>query len=87
MWWWLSFADHESGQCLGCAFVEGENVVDAIGQAWDLGIDPGGDVLSIRPPKGFRPHEKYQNRLIPSDEAEAMAELTLEEIGTVEQSQ
>lgn len=42
--WWLSFAD---GKCLGMCFIEAEDIIDAATKAWELGINPGGEVLGF----------------------------------------
>ncbi len=45
---WLSFAD-DSG-FLGAAIVEAPNIIAAIQKAWELKINPGGEVKSLELP-------------------------------------
>lgn len=44
-WWWLSFAG-DDGWLGGCV-VEGANVMAACERAWEIGCNPGGDVLGF----------------------------------------
>ena len=41
--WWLSFSEDEGW--LGGCIVHGDNIADAIREAWRLEINPGGEVL------------------------------------------
>jgi len=55
-WFWLSFCDEnapEGSQFLGGCYVPGDNVVEAVKNAWDLGCNPGGQVAAMGPiPEG-----------------------------------
>ena len=46
-WYWLSFAGH--GRNLGACIVRGDDLIAAIRRSHVLGINPGGEVLSIGP--------------------------------------
>jgi hypothetical protein len=62
-WWWLSFVDPERprGQrFLGGALVEAYTIGDAIRACWQMGINPGGEVMSFAVPP------EYEYRLDPS---------------------
>jgi len=48
-WWYLSFAD---GKFLGACIVRAHGVVSASQRAWELGINPGGQVLGHIVPEG-----------------------------------
>ena len=70
-WWWLSFCDPDrpkGERFLGVAIVPGITIVDACETAWDLGINPGGQVLGteLREP----PIEKWRFQLLTKAEAE-----------------
>ena len=47
--YWNSFTDIIDGKerCLGVAIVEGDSAQEAIRRCWKIGINPGGQVLSI----------------------------------------
>jgi hypothetical protein len=48
--YWLSFCDGDlpkGQQFLGVAIVRGSNLEEAVSEAWRLGINPGGEVLSM----------------------------------------
>jgi hypothetical protein len=50
-WWWLSFADPdrpEGERFLGVAIVEGDDAMDAMQTAWNLGCNPGGEILATQ---------------------------------------
>ena len=50
-WWWLSFADEKF---LGCTVVKARGVISATRRAHEIGINPGGSVMSVRlPPDAF----------------------------------
>jgi hypothetical protein len=45
---WLSFRNVDLNLNLGCAIISNvNNVVEAVDKAWELGINPGGEVMSI----------------------------------------
>lgn len=43
--WYLSFVDHN--KFMGACVVEGDTLQQAIKRAWELHINPGGEVLGI----------------------------------------
>ena len=47
MYWWLSFRDPDKNLHLGCCNVEAEDQISAARKAYELGINPGGEVLII----------------------------------------
>jgi hypothetical protein len=69
---WLSFCDDErpkGSQFLGVAIVHGIDPIDAVGAAWALGINPGGQVAVaevVEVPVRFR------GRLLSREEAGAV---------------
>lgn len=68
-WWSLSFAD-DTG-FLGGALIDAPSMPAAIARAWELGCNPGGQVLAA----GFRARSVpvgYTNRLLTRDEVEAL---------------
>jgi len=73
-WWWLSFVDTErpEGQrFLGVVVLEATGFMDAVGQAWAHGLNPGGEVQGMEVVEGNGlPPEAFRNRLL--SEAEAM---------------
>lgn len=73
-WWWLSFADGtlpEGSQFLGAAFVQGYTMIDAVQEAWRLGVNPGGEVVSQMFPADNPPAEHLRNRLLSKAELES----------------
>jgi hypothetical protein len=73
-WWWLSFvdtdapADGRGDRWLGGCYVEARGVVSAAKRAWDLGINPGGEVAAIPVPEDRSPPVDQRNRLLRKDE-------------------
>jgi hypothetical protein len=66
-WWWLSFADGtrpKGSQFLGAVLVRAHGTTDAVLQSHRLGLNPGGEVLSVQAPDGYEPNEKYVGRLL-----------------------
>ena len=68
---WLSFCDEnkpEGEQFLGVCIVESPAALDiggAVAEAWRLGINPGGQVMSFEIPEELRErHAKHTNRLM-----------------------
>lgn len=54
---WLSFCDSDKPkgtQFLGCVIIEAPDLVDAITKSHGLGVNPGGEVLSIEIPDEVR---------------------------------
>lgn len=75
VWWWLSFCDTErpaGEQFLGVAIVEAPNVPMATVRAWDLGVNPGGQVAAYDVPAGHLPAVEWRDRLLTRAEAEAL---------------
>jgi hypothetical protein len=48
-WFYMSFADEDSGENLGATVVEAYNLHDATPEAWRRGVNPGGQVLIMGP--------------------------------------
>ena len=57
---YLSFAD-ETG-FLGGAFIPAADIVEAVQKAWELGINPGGEVMGMGP--GPLPPAEWVGRLL-----------------------
>jgi hypothetical protein len=67
---WLSFCDPDkpSGQrFLGVAIVEGDDLRDAVQNAWELKINPGGEVMSAEVTEEY--YGQFRNRLLTKEEA------------------
>lgn len=76
---WLSFCDPKAPadhQFLGGCVVEGEAMVEAVGEAKRLGINPGGEVMGVRCEDLVASviPEKWKNRLLTREEALAFDE-------------
>lgn len=72
-WWWLSFCDPdkpEGEQFLGVCIVHGGGGGEAIQNAWTIGCNPGGEVMSIPIPEQHVPDEQYRRRLLSKEELE-----------------
>lgn len=72
--WWLSFADESRG-FLGVAIVEGNGPASAMQNATELGINPGGGIMSF-PVPGEHVPAQYRNRLLTRAEAAEVDELS-----------
>jgi hypothetical protein len=51
-WFWLSFCDTAKPagqQFLGGCYVPGNDMIEAVKNAWDLGCNPGGQVAALGP--------------------------------------
>lgn len=74
-YYWLSFCDpdrEEGDQFLGAAIVPASNGIEAaVSVAWDLGCNPGGEVVMIELPEGDL--SKYAGKLMNRQEAESWA--------------
>jgi hypothetical protein len=71
--WWLSFChgDRPKGdQFVGACIVEGQDIAAAVGEAWRLGCNPGGQVLAVQLP--WRTIPSLVGRLIGKEEATAL---------------
>src|SRR5579872_5489004 len=68
MWYWLSFADEEKG-FLGVAIVRARSIDEAITRAWELGINPGGEVQSSKFEQAPE-FEAYENQLLDKTQLE-----------------
>jgi hypothetical protein len=55
--WYLSFVDGDPPRFLGGCVVQGNELLDAIKEAWRLKINPGGEVL------GFPVDKEFENAL------------------------
>jgi hypothetical protein len=77
-WWWLSFADDEAPpgeRFRGVCIVPGGNIVQATQTAWDLGINPGGQVAGW--PLEHEPYPRYVGKLFRGAEGKAMGDTPL----------
>jgi len=85
--WWLSFTDPDIAETipedeqrpggpsfLGACVVAAVGEASAVSRAWELGINPGGQVMVMGPfPQStFAP--QYRDRLLTADEAENIPE-------------
>lgn len=64
--YWLSFADE--GEFLGACIVEANGMLGAVRLAAELGINPGGEVISYALPNGPGPYPI--NKLLSKDDLE-----------------
>ena len=73
-WWWLSFCDERrprGDRFLGVCIVQGDELADAIQEAWRLGCNPGGEVLGFPILRGeWQPKKKWRGRLLTRAQAE-----------------
>lgn len=74
---WLSFCDGGDGHFLGVVLVTAGDLFEAIAKAWDLGCNPGGEVLSLVAPEPVEVllpcvREDRMNRLLTREEAEQL---------------
>ena len=70
---WLSFCDPDKPKgkaFLGVAIVEADDNISAVRAAWDLGINPGGEVLICDCDQDIPQY--YRNRLLSKEEAESL---------------
>jgi hypothetical protein len=84
---YLSFADDERGGFLGAAVIEARGMLDALTTANALGINPGGEVLTIDMPDGnirFFPPE-VRNKLLTRGDLEALGEVV--RLGDIEEEE
>jgi hypothetical protein len=78
---WLSFADAdlpEGQQFLGAAIIKASNFVEAVKVAHILGINPGGEVMSLEVPEDVEIPEKWVERLLTIEECKAFDEEMME---------
>lgn len=64
---WLSFCDAtkpKGEQFLGVVIIGATDVVEASRKAWNLGINPGGEIKSVELPPDCYVPEKAQNKLL-----------------------
>lgn len=72
-WHYLSFADGsrpKGTQFLGACIIEAPNIILCAIRAYELGINPGGEILSVRCESV--PPEKWRNRLLTREDIAAM---------------
>lgn len=76
-YFWLSFVD--PGKVPGTAFLgvsivetESADIKEAIGVAWDLECNPGGEVLGG--PINYTPPKEFVNRLLQKDDLDKLSE-------------
>lgn len=73
-WWWLSFCDPnlpQGNRFLGVIVIEAMDIKDACDRAWDMKINPGGEVLGYELSKSFLEAIKVEDRqrLLSKEEA------------------
>ena len=71
-WWWLSFVDPNldvGHRFLGAAIVRGAGMVDAVREAWRLGVNPGGEVAGGPMRPAHVPGWAFRERLLTRAEA------------------
>jgi hypothetical protein len=81
-WWWLSFADPslpEDEQFLGVAIVQARGGLNAIDQAAQLGINPGGEVAYQQLHDDHLPAVLLRNRLLSKHDLEQAGLISKEE--------
>ncbi len=61
MWFYLSFADDGF---IGAAIVIADDIESAARTCWELGINPGGQVLGCNLPGSAVPDQSFRNRLL-----------------------
>jgi hypothetical protein len=66
--WWMSFADpgrSKGQQFLGLVILEAPTPREAMQKAWDMEINPGGQIMFIELPNEMKAeYERYMNRLL-----------------------
>jgi hypothetical protein len=75
--WWLSFADPErpaGTQFLGALIVQAPALEAAITRSHVLGLNPGGQIAIAGPVPAAYITEKWRDRLLSREEAEAVPE-------------
>ena len=60
--WYMSFAS-DAG-FLGAVMVMANNAVHAAERAWELGINPGGEVMALPVPDGVEVPPEFRDRLL-----------------------
>lgn len=76
---YMSFCDAkkpEGSQFLGACLVYANDLREAIEEAWRLGCNPGGEIMSAEP--DFLPDEKWYNRLLSEKEIDQMSDEVIE---------
>jgi hypothetical protein len=78
MYVYLSFCDEVKHKSLGVCIVEVDDQMQAIQEAWDQGVNPGGEVLAFTLTAGqFKAQELEVNRLYSREELVEMGFETL----------
>jgi hypothetical protein len=65
-WWWLSFANPDG--FLGVIVGNGDNPWDIKDRAWEMGINPGGEIAACQLESDEVPDEKFRWRLLSRQE-------------------
>lgn len=76
--WWLSFIDPTRPQgerLLGVVVVHDIGPMLAVNKAYDLGVNPGGEVVIMPLPPEFDVPPEYRHRLLDRTAAERLREL------------
>ncbi len=75
--WWCSFCDPDKphgSQFLGALVIRADSVYEISSRAWELGLNPGGEVLMYQIPEYYVqrvPQEWIETRLITKEECDA----------------
>lgn len=69
-YWYLSFVEREgpNPRWLGATIVKGRTNLDAVNRAWELGCNPGGEVMMSRVKPGSHIPDAILNRLVSSED-------------------
>ena len=68
---WLSFCDGslpKGSQFLGVFITEADNVMEAAQKAWQLGVNPGGEIQSVDVTNDFSIKPEHMDKLMSKDE-------------------
>jgi hypothetical protein len=71
---WLSFCDGslpKGSQFLGVFITEADSVMQAAKKAWDLNMNPGGEIQSVDVTNDFSITPEHMDRLMSKDEVKA----------------
>jgi hypothetical protein len=74
---WMSFVDPElpeGSAFLGVAIVEAKDIGEGTALCWDLGINPGGEVLAGEMPEPWPPC-RFRDRLLQKPEIEELRQI------------
>jgi hypothetical protein len=67
---YMSFVNTKENRFIGASLVYAESPMQAMQNAWEIGCNPGGEVMSVIP--DFIPDDKWINRLLSREELKEM---------------